>query len=74
MNEQELKELFEVLEAQGWKPQLCDTPVPLYDGRVPCGLPNDVDDECIDDYYLVPKSITSQHTHPLFCHLYQPIR
>lgn len=44
MNEQELKELFEVLEAQGWKPQLCDTPVPLYDGRVPCGLPNDVGD------------------------------
>ena len=44
MTEQELKELFEVLEAQGWKPQLCDTPVPLYDGRVPCGLPNDVGD------------------------------
>ena len=47
MTEQELKELFKDLEEQGWKPQLCDTPVPFYDGRVPCGSPNGVGDvEC----------------------------
>lgn len=44
MTEQEFKDIFDLLEAQGWKPMLCDTPVPLYDGRVPCGLPNDVGD------------------------------
>ena len=47
MNEQEFNELFKQLEAQGWKPMLCDTPVPFYDGRVPCGLPNGAGDvEC----------------------------
>ena len=47
MNEQELKDIFELLEAQGWKPMLCDTPVPFYDGRVPCGKPNGVGEvEC----------------------------
>ena len=47
MTEQELKELFKDLEEQGWKPQLCDTPVPFFDGRVPCGSPNGVGDvEC----------------------------
>ncbi|MBQ7461985.1 MAG: hypothetical protein IJS63_06980 [Bacteroidaceae bacterium] len=44
MNEQEFNELFKLLEAQGWKPMLCDTPVPFYDGRVPCGTPNDLGD------------------------------
>jgi len=46
MTEQELKELFEVLEAQGWKPQLCDTPVPVSLSGVPCGFPSDLGDEC----------------------------
>ena len=44
MTEQELKEVFELLEAQGWKPMLCDTPVPLYDNEVACGVPNGVGD------------------------------
>ena len=47
MDEQELKDIFELLEKQGWKPMLCDTPVPFYDGRVPCGKPNGVGEvEC----------------------------
>ena len=44
MNDKEFNELFKLLEEQGWKPMLCDTPVPFYDGRVPCGLPNGVGD------------------------------
>ena len=44
MTEDELKELFRTLEEQGWKPQLCDTPVPLYDVRVPCGPPTELGD------------------------------
>lgn len=44
MNEQEFKEVLEILEKKGWKPMLCDTPVPFYDGRVPCGPPNGIGD------------------------------
>lgn len=39
MTEEELREMFAVLEAQGLQPMLCDTPVAVYDGRVPCGTP-----------------------------------
>ena len=31
--------MFAALEAQGLRPMLCDTPVAVYDGRVPCGTP-----------------------------------
>ena len=37
MTEQELKEIFELLEAQGLRPRLCDTPVPYYDNGVHYG-------------------------------------
>ena len=33
----DLKEVFELLEQQGWNPRLCDTPLPYYDTAVPCG-------------------------------------
>ena len=36
MTEQELQELFQLLEAQGLRPQLCDTPVTYYDNAVHC--------------------------------------
>jgi hypothetical protein len=61
MDEKELKEIFEQLEAQGWKPQLCDTPVPVSLNGVPCGLPTELGDECIDDYILIPKAIVGNH-------------
>lgn len=54
MNEQELKDIFKLLEEQGWKPMLCDTPVPLYDGRVPCGLPNNVGD-AVCEMAMMPR-------------------
>lgn len=38
----DLKEIFELLEQQGWNPRLCDTPVPYYDTAVPCGSPQEV--------------------------------
>jgi len=40
----ELKELFRELEEQGWKPMLCDTPVPVFDNKVMCGVPNGIGD------------------------------
>ena len=44
MTEQELQEILDLLEAQGLRPRLCDTPVPYYDNRVPCGTPNELGD------------------------------
>ena len=36
MDSEELKEIFKLLEEQGWNPMLCDTPVPFYDNPVSC--------------------------------------
>ena len=60
MKEQEYEELmlqFEQMRAQGWDPKLCDTPVPYYDGRVPCGIPTSVGDIVQDDYVMMPRSV-----------------
>ena len=37
-----LKETFALLEAQGFHPEFCDTPVPYFDAGIPCGTPRDV--------------------------------
>ena len=52
MTEQELQELFQLLEAQGLRPELYDTPVPYYDNRVPCGTPHDLGDVVPDGYMM----------------------
>lgn len=44
MDEKELKELFEQLEAQGWKPQLCERHVPYFSNGVPAGYPDNPGD------------------------------
>ena len=58
MDEKELKETFEMLERQGWQPMLCDTPVGVSYSKVKCGHPTELGDEGIDDYWLLPKSLT----------------
>ena len=40
MEDKELKEVFEILEKAGWQPQLCDTPIPVYES-VHAGKPID---------------------------------
>ena len=58
MNEKELKELFEMLEKQGMKPMMCDTEIPLFDGKVPCGCPS----MCFDDvkeFVTMPSALLS---------------
>ena len=40
----ELKEILNQLEAAGWQPQLCDTPIPYYDNPVMCGQPTGIGD------------------------------
>ena len=53
----ELMQLFESMREQGWDPQLCDTPVPYYDGRVPCGIPTEMGDIEQGEYLMLPRSV-----------------
>ena len=57
MTKEEIRELIADMRAMGLDVELCDTPVPVSLSGVPCGFPEDMGDECIDDYYLVPKSL-----------------
>ena len=36
MTEEELKEILNLLEKDGWNPKLCDTKVPFYDAVGGC--------------------------------------
>lgn len=58
MDEKELKELFEQLEAQGWEPRLCDTPVPYYDNPISCGVPTAIGD-IVEDVTMMPREFLS---------------
>ena len=44
MNDEEIQEILKQLEAAGWQPQLCDTPIPVYDNPVRCGQPTGIGD------------------------------
>ena len=52
--DEEMKELFRELEEQGWEPMLCDTPVPYFDNKVMCGVPNGIGD-IVAEEMLIPK-------------------
>ena len=52
-----LKETFALLEAQGFHPEFCDTPVPYFDAGIPCGSPREVYEAAPDGYILVPRSL-----------------
>ena len=64
MNEKELRELFRDLERCDLQPLLCDTPVPLFDSRVPCGGPTMCYDEAAEQMWL-PQSLLTEH--PEYC-------
>ena len=56
MNEQELTEIFRLLEEQGWNPMICDTPVPFFENGVPAGPPNNMGDYG-GDYLMLPRQL-----------------
>jgi len=58
MMDEELKELFRGLEEQGWDPQLCDTPVPLFDNPVKCGNPTEIGD-VVGEEVMMPRKWTT---------------
>ena len=41
--QQELEEIFRMLERAGMNPMWCDTPVPYYDVNIPAGIPTDIE-------------------------------
>ena len=60
MTDDELKEVLSLLEAQGWRPALCDAAVPYFDCGVPCGAPTDVGDVWRESK-LLPREFLSLH-------------
>ena len=55
--EQELKEIFRMLERAGMNPMWCDTPVPYYDVNIPAGVPTDVGEVMQGEYLMLPKAL-----------------
>lgn len=60
MTKRELGEILTILENDGWDPKLCDTKVPFYDAVVPCGIPEELD-ENYPDTIMLPKDMLSMH-------------
>lgn len=54
MSEEELKKILTLLETAGWQPQLCDTPIPIYES-VHAGNPVEPG-QIPPDMVLVPKA------------------
>lgn len=60
MYENELMAIFEQLEAEGWRPMLCDAEIPSYDRYVPCGDPTIVFEDTPDSFSF-PSKMLSMH-------------
>ena len=63
MYEQEFKEMMRLLDEQGWKPLVCDTPVPMFTNGVPAGPPNTTGDYD-GDYIVLPRELVGYE--PIF--------
>ena len=55
MTNEELQEIFRLLEQDGWEPKLCDTPIPYIDSGVQAGLPTDQGDFTRGEMVLLPE-------------------
>lgn len=60
MDDKELKEILEQLEAQGWNPRVCDVAVPVITSAVPCGEPTMLGDEGVEEWRLWPKELLKE--------------
>ena len=59
MDEKEFKEILKLLEDAGWQPQVCDTPIPVYES-VHAGNPEEPG-QIPPDMELVPKAFLSMY-------------
>lgn len=55
------EETLAFFDSKGIKYTMCDTVVPVLSNKVSCGVPKDVSDPVIDDYYHLPKSVVGLH-------------
>ena len=55
------EEAMDSLANRGIPYELCDTPVPVLENRVNCGVPLDSGEQMIDSYYYLPKSVVGLH-------------
>ena len=55
------EEAMAYMDANDIRYEICDTPVPVLANSVSCGMPQDVGEQMIDDYYYLPKSATGPH-------------
>lgn len=67
MMEQEIETALSALRAQGWRAELCDTPVPVLCPQLRCGLPSELGDVVAEDYYLLPKRVVGSRPVVLLC-------
>ena len=61
MEEQELREVMNLLLRSGLPPMLCDTPVLLANCPAHCGIPTEPGDLLMEDYMLLPKALVGQY-------------
>lgn len=54
----DIEEAMRVLEEEGWQPMECDTAVPFFDKKVPCGKPAGMGDVTMENIDL-PKELLS---------------
>lgn len=59
MYENELIAIFEQLEAEGWRPMLCDAEILSYDRYVPCGDPTIVFEDTPDSFSFPNSNASS---------------
>ena len=55
------EEVFDLLDSMGIPYEICDTPIPVLDNRVNCGVPLDSGEQMIEEYHCVPKSAVGLH-------------
>ena len=55
------EEVFDLLDSMGIPYEICDTPIPVLDNRVNCGVPQDSGEQMIEEYHCVPKSAVGLH-------------
>ena len=58
---EEFQELFRQLEEMGWKPRLCNTPVPYIDSGVQAGIPTDHGDFTQGQNLFLPEDLLKRN-------------
>ena len=66
MTLEELRALFSDMLSKDMRPMLCDTEVPKFETRVPCGSPTECSDD-IKDSVLLPRKLLSMHPEFMVC-------